>query len=81
MAPQFGDLVVLPSGSVDDRRRQGFFVRAGVSSAVINGGPYWELTDMRGTFWEVPARAIERAEVRALEVEAMVRDALARGIG
>ena len=81
MAPQFGDLVILPPEGVEDRRRRGFFVRAGVSSAVIHGGPYWELTDMRGDFWEVSARALERAEVRALEVEAMVSDALARGIG
>jgi hypothetical protein len=76
--PEFGDLVIIRSIDSRDRHGRGFFVRAAVSSAVINGGPYWELTDMRGDFWEVQGRALEQAEVRPLNVPALVSEVLAR---
>lgn len=48
----FGDLVENPAASPDNPTRCGYFVRRGVRSGKLNPGPFAEITDGRGKFWE-----------------------------
>lgn len=50
---RFGDRVENGSASHDNPRRRAFFVRQGVRDGNMNSGPYAELTDGNGQFWEV----------------------------
>lgn len=54
MKPKFGEVVVNPVASKDNPRRRGLFVRAGRRTGrVMNPGPWWELTDGEGDFWQI----------------------------
>lgn len=50
---RFGDEIENGAASHDNPRRRGFFVRKDVRTGKVNPGPYVELTDKRGHFWEV----------------------------
>jgi hypothetical protein len=50
--PRFGDLIENGWASTENPHRFGTFVRAGRRTGRLNPGPYWELTDRNGTFWE-----------------------------
>lgn len=52
--PHFGDLVENGWASEENPTRRGFFVRAGRRAGKMNAGPYWEITDGKGKFWECP---------------------------
>lgn len=52
----FGDEIENGHASHDNPRRRGFFVRRNVRTGCLHPGPYIELTDKRGNFWEVPLR-------------------------
>lgn len=54
-APKFGDFIENGWASHENPRRFGTFVRAGRRTGRLNPGPYWELTDRNGAFWEVSA--------------------------
>lgn len=52
--PRFGDIVENGWASVDNPTRTGFFVRQGCRTGRMNAGPYVEVTDGHGKFWELP---------------------------
>lgn len=49
---KFGDLVENGYASEDSPRRVSIFVRRGNRSGRINSGPYIQVTDGKGNFWE-----------------------------
>lgn len=52
--PKFGDLVTNNWASMDNPCRVGIFVRAGHRpKGQMNSGPWWELTNGKGDFWEM----------------------------
>lgn len=53
MTPRFGDLVTNLMASPENPTRTGRFVKAGRRTGRMNPGPWWELTDGRGNFWQV----------------------------
>lgn len=53
---RFGDRVENGHASHDNPRRQAFFVRKGVRTGKLNSGPFAELTDGNGEFWEISLR-------------------------
>jgi len=51
----FGDKIENDAASYDNPTRIGFFVRRAIRSGRINAGPYVQITNGRGSFWESPA--------------------------
>jgi hypothetical protein len=51
----FGDRIENDAASHDNPTRIGYFVRRAVRSGRMNAGPYVQITDGRGGFWECPA--------------------------
>jgi len=80
--PRFGDIVENGWASVDNPTRTGFFVRQGCRTGRMNAGPYVEVTDGHGKFWELPmdkghrvtfrpaADALSQRDARIAELEA-----------
>jgi len=56
--PRFGDPVMGIWASPDNPQRIGMFVRKGRRTGRMNAGPYWEVTDGEGHFWEYPTRSV-----------------------
>jgi len=53
---QFGETIVNSHASPDNPCRRGKFVRRGHRTGKLNPGPYVELTDGQGKFWQASAR-------------------------
>lgn len=51
----FSDRIENDAASYDNPTRFGFFVRRAVRRGRLNAGPYVEITDGHGSFWECPA--------------------------
>lgn len=51
--PKFGATVTNLVASKDNPHRTGYFVRAGHATGRMNPGPWWEITDGRGAFWQL----------------------------
>lgn len=71
--PRFGDLICNGWASENNPTRVGAFVRRGVRTGNLNRGPYWELTDGKGKFWELS----EKSDRLTLVSRAPTPDALA----
>lgn len=52
---RFGDKIENDAASSDNPTRIGYFVRRAVRSGRMNTGPYVQITDGCGSFWECPA--------------------------
>lgn len=52
--PRFGDIIENGWASLENPTRRGFFVRAGRRTGRMNEGRYFEVTDGKGKFWELP---------------------------
>lgn len=52
---RFGDKIENDAASHDNPTRIGFFVRRAVRSGRVNAGPYVQMTDGSGSFWECSA--------------------------
>jgi hypothetical protein len=78
----FGDRIENDAASYDNPTRIGYFVRRAVRSGRINAGPYVQITDGRGNFWECPAdreHRLTRIEFSKLN-DQMLTDAGVRNI-
>jgi hypothetical protein len=51
---KFGDIVENGWASDSNPTKRGFVVRMGHRSGRMNAGPYVEMTDGNGKFWECP---------------------------
>lgn len=51
--PEFGDLMMNPWASDGNPHRDGFFVRVTSKTGRVNPGIWYEMTDRKGSFWEV----------------------------
>ena len=51
--PKFGATVTNLVASECNPTRTGYFVRSGSRTGRMNTGPWWEITDGRGKFWQV----------------------------
>jgi hypothetical protein len=51
--PKFGATVTNHYASPENPHRTGYFVRAGRNTGRMNSGPWWEITDGRGGFWQL----------------------------
>lgn len=55
MGFKFGDIVENGWASEDNPTRKGVVVKRGVTKGRLNPGPFVQLTDMKGEFWECGA--------------------------
>lgn len=54
-APKFGERFVNTMAGESNPRRVGMFVRVvRRTGRVMNPGTFWEMTDGKGDFWQVP---------------------------
>ena len=79
-SPRFGDIIENGWASEENPTRVGLFVREGRRTGRMNAGRYFEVTDGKGKFWELPAFGDHRITVSPgplSELAARLRDIVA----
>lgn len=64
LKPRFGDIIENGWASLENPTRCGYFVREGRRTGKMNAGRYFEVTDGRGKFWELPLGRDHKISVR-----------------
>jgi hypothetical protein len=71
LKPCFGDVIENGWASEANPTRIGLFVREGRRTGRMNPGRYFEVTDGKGKFWELPLDRDHKISVRRQAAEAL----------